>query len=441
MLRGGLLLSVSSLYELRDLSDAGVEIPLDVDAIAPLGLSKAVDACGYLPHVLYQAGEEKVVMTTESRPYERVAAGLRTRIASGEWRPGELIPGRRALAAEYSVAPATLERAAGMLIAEGLLSALDRRGTFVAQRREPAPPTSEERPPVISSARGALQATVGIIAGVVPYGSPELLREQWPAQILAGLEHDLSAERGLTQRFLNLAHKGKEDLTPAQAAGQLLSDGVQAVVVIGHADLQEAIALCEAAGVPLISLEYDPVPFPVPQVYVDSAAGGTLAARHLRERGYHHLTFLRPFATVWTDARLSGARAVTGPDGLRVFPVETTHPVPMVAAEQAKTGFTAGRALLEAGFEPGTGVIAPNDAVAVGFMRAATERGLVPGKDYGMVGFDDRHREAHLTSLRPPLDQMGEEGARLVVRLLRGEASATRVALQHRLIARSSTAR
>jgi len=55
---------------------------------------------------------------------------------------------------------------------------------------------------------------------------------------------------------------------------------------------------------------------------------------------------------------------------------------------------------------------------------------LVPGKDYGIVGFDDWHREAHLTSLRPPLDQMGEEGlawwcgcARRSVRDPRGPAA------------------
>ena len=70
-------------------------------------------------------------MKSAPRPYERVAEGLRRRIAAGEWRPGEMIPGRRALAAHYGVAPATLERAAGMLIAEGLIYAMDDNEFFV----------------------------------------------------------------------------------------------------------------------------------------------------------------------------------------------------------------------------------------------------------------------------------------------------------------------
>ena len=45
---------------------------------------------------------------------------LKERIAAGEWQPGEMIPARRVLAAEYDVALATLERAAGQLIAEGM---------------------------------------------------------------------------------------------------------------------------------------------------------------------------------------------------------------------------------------------------------------------------------------------------------------------------------
>ncbi len=90
-----------------------------------------------------------------------------------------------------------------------------------------------------------------------------------------------------------------------------------------------------------------------------------------------------------------------------------------------------GRALLKAGFEPRTGVVAPNDDIALGFMAAAQERGFEAGRDYGIIGFDDCHREAHLTSLRLPLEQLGKEAAALVLRQLRGETVPLRIALQH----------
>jgi len=125
---------------------------------------------------------------------------------------------------------------------------------------------------------------------------------------------------------------------------------------------------------------------------------------------------------------------------LRVFPATAVDGALLGADEQEAAGYAAGRALLRVAWRAGTGVIAPNDNVALGFMRAAAERGLAAGEDYAIVGFDDWHREAHLTSLRPPLDALGEEGARLVARLLRGEDAVSRIALQHQLIARSSSA-
>lgn len=373
------------------------------------------------------------------RPYEMVAEKLRARIALGEWQPGQLMPGRRSLAAEYDVASATLERAVGMLIAEGVVSASDRRGTFVSHRHADHGRPIAEPPTVMTAQRALLRATVGIVASVIPYGSPEP-EPQWPARILASLEHGLSTERGVTQRFVNLAHNDQPGLTLPQAVDRLVADGSQVVVTIGYPDLEDTLRRCEAAATPLICVEYDPVPLPVPQIYIDNATGGALAARHLRERGYANLTFLRPFSAVWAEARLSGARTATGQHGLRVFPLDAAPLVSMDARDQERAGYAAGTAILQTSFEPGTGLIAPNDSVAMGFIRSAQERGLAPGKDFGIVGFDDWSREANLTSLRPPLEAMGEEGARLVLQILRGESIATRIVLQHRLIARSSTA-
>jgi len=351
----------------------------------------------------------------------------------------------------------TLQRRLALIVRQkGLVSEGEGRGRRyripVTEKRalssdqeieSPVFPLAEEEPLTVSStsSRTPLMATVGIIAEIVHYKMPEMQNMQWPAQILAAFEHGLSVEQHVIQRFLNLGNVAGGRLNPAQAVEQLLSDGVDAVVVVGNHNLEVAIRLCEAAGVPLIALEYDRVPHPVHQVYVDSAVGGTLAARHLRERSYRNLIYLRPYSNTWVEARLLGARAVTGPDGLRVFPTEPTQGTPAIDGVHEKTGYEVGCVLLNAAFEPGTGVIAPNDFLAKGFMRAASERGLVPGKDYGIIGFDDRCREEHLTSLRPPIHQIGEEGARLMVRLLRGDTSATRIALQHRLISRASTAK
>jgi LacI family transcriptional regulator len=106
---------------------------------------------------------------------------------------------------------------------------------------------------------------------------------------------------------------------------------------------------------------------------------------------------------------------------------------------QRETARASAAVLLGTSFERGTGVIAPNDAAGEAFMEAAEQHGLIAGRDYGIVGFDDQARETGLTSLRPPLQALGEEAARIVVRLLRGQNAPARVALHHQIMPRAST--
>lgn len=365
---------------------------------------------------------------------------MRERVLSGRWRDGEMLPARAALAEEYGVALGTLERAVAVLISEGILCADSGRGTFVS-----APPPEVRqvagRTPSLALRGDTLNATVGIIANVIPWDKPETWSGQWSVQVLNACEQALSSERGVIQRFFNLVPALGQDVTPAHAVRELLAEGVDALLIIGTCDLGDAEALVEGTGIPLVCAEYVTSPAAMTQVCIDNTAGGVVAVRHLRTRGYRHLTYFRPFPSDWVEARLAGAQRAAGLDALRVFPLKPARFTPGIGALQMQQmAIEAGRALLRAGFEPGTGVVAPNDDIALGFMAAAQARGLEAGKDYGIIGFDDCHREAHLTSLRLPLEQLGKEAAGLVLRQLRGETVPLRIALQHQLIARSSTA-
>jgi DNA-binding GntR family transcriptional regulator len=64
-----------------------------------------------------------------------VAAALRERIDSGEWLPGEALPGVVALAGEYGVGKSTVARAVKILVGEGRLYTVRGWGTFVAEKR------------------------------------------------------------------------------------------------------------------------------------------------------------------------------------------------------------------------------------------------------------------------------------------------------------------
>jgi len=352
-----------------------------------------------------------------------------------------MIPGRQQLAKQHGVALGTIERAVATLISEGLLRAADRRGTFVTALSADSGRPHGESPPGHAPSQ-SLVATVGIVAAVVPYESGNTYEGQWPVQVLHGCEHRLAAESGLTIRFLNTVVPGHRGLSVSAAATRLLDEHVDAAILIQPEPAPNVLERFAAAKVPLVLAWFNPCDVKFPQLYIDDIAGGALAARHLFERGYRRLLFFQPFTSVWTEQRLAGVKSAVENLGrtpeLRVLPA---HPTKAFGWGDAQQTVARNRAqeILAANWKPGTGVIAPNDSAAEGFMAAATARGLVAGRDYGIVGFDDRARACGLTSLRPPLAAMGEEAARLVVRLLRGEDAPSHVALRHRLIARTST--
>ncbi|GGW61179.1 hypothetical protein GCM10010320_47880 [Streptomyces caelestis] len=65
--------------------------------------------------------------------YEQIADDLRTRIANGEFGPGELLPSGRDLAEQWSVSRATVVKAYDVLRADGLVVA--RQGAGSSRRR------------------------------------------------------------------------------------------------------------------------------------------------------------------------------------------------------------------------------------------------------------------------------------------------------------------
>jgi GntR family transcriptional regulator len=67
-----------------------------------------------------------------TRPiYLQLRDALMQRIASGEWRPGQVIPNEGDLAREFNVSPGTMRKALGLIETERLVTRKQGRGTFV----------------------------------------------------------------------------------------------------------------------------------------------------------------------------------------------------------------------------------------------------------------------------------------------------------------------
>jgi DNA-binding FadR family transcriptional regulator len=79
---------------------------------------------------------------TTTRP-QRVVAGLKGKIASGELAPGAKLPSEAELIAEYAVSRTVVREAVSRLQAEGLVETFQGRGSFVLAVPEPSSFTLE----------------------------------------------------------------------------------------------------------------------------------------------------------------------------------------------------------------------------------------------------------------------------------------------------------
>jgi DNA-binding LacI/PurR family transcriptional regulator len=88
--------------------------------------------------------------------------------------------------------------------------------------------------------------------------------------------------------------------------------------------------------------------------------------------------------------------------------------------------------------------VALNDTLALGAFRAVQERGLLPGRDLSIVGFDDVPMALYvwppLTSIRQPVRLAGRKCVEILVNLLEGQPPAiTQVLLAPELVVRQSS--
>lgn len=188
-------------------------------------------------------------------------------------------------------------------------------------------------------------------------------------------------------------------------------------------------------------------------VVIDDHAAGKELALHLRRLGHRRIFLVaeaaypaqailkeyRPAefeALVDTYAdygfadylRLSGL--VEGLAGLDVTIVPA-------GTNSRRAGRAAGTLVLDRTDRP-TAVVAMSDVMALGFMDACRQRGLVPGEDISVAGFDGlpETAEAGLTTVRQPVADKGRIAAELLLDPSRPER---RIILPHELIVRRST--
>jgi LacI family transcriptional regulator, galactose operon repressor len=157
-----------------------------------------------------------------------------------------------------------------------------------------------------------------------------------------------------------------------------------------------------------------------PSVTVDDEHGGYLAARHLLEQGHRRLGLVAgPRYTSTSSDREQGFLRACAEAGVSVAPEYIIE-----AGFDVEAGHSAAQ-ILQTRQDPPTGIFAMTDYSALGVIGAYRERGLEVGRDFALIGYHDMSTSAQLsiplTSLRSPLEDVGDHAAQLLLQRMAGE--------------------
>jgi DNA-binding LacI/PurR family transcriptional regulator len=254
-----------------------------------------------------------------------------------------------------------------------------------------------------------------------------------PASLLAAFEQ-AAGEAGFAVGVTSVRTLDRESI--AAAVDRHLDQGVAGLVVIAPvASADEALSAIPD-GVPLVTVDGDPERAHA-LVTVDQVAGARAATEHLLAAGHRTVWHVSGPAD-WYDAagRVEGWRQALHAAGAEVPPL-------LPADWSASAGYAAG--LVLARMSEVTAVFAANDHLALGLLRALSERGRRVPQEVSVVGFDDVPEAAYfippLTTVRPDFFAVARAGLDLLLARMADPARAPgRVVLAPALVVRDSVA-
>ena len=262
---------------------------------------------------------------------------------------------------------------------------------------------------------------------------PDIVNPFFPAVVKAVEGALYGREVGLF-----LCDAGESSLLEAKRLSALLARQVDGVLISPVDEVQSKKAVVTAVhSVPLVQVDRC-VAVQSDMVAVDNALGTRLLIEHLVDQG------CSSFAFVTTAARLSPTRERLEAYEKAVLEVDEPSSRRVIAGElTVQWGREAARRLLSEGGLPDA-VVCANDMIAVGVLGTLSAAGVRVPADVAISGYDDsilaENSDPPLTSIRQPLELLGEEAVRLLLSGIDDRSLPARaVKLSPELVVRRST--
>jgi DNA-binding LacI/PurR family transcriptional regulator len=269
--------------------------------------------------------------------------------------------------------------------------------------------------------------TLGIVVTTVA--------DPFVAEVIAGVE-DVAQRDGYAVYLANSNADPEREISAVRSFGERRVDGV---LVMASRVGSMYMPLLHELHVPIVLIDNQhPGEFAY-SISIDDRAGARLAVGHLVKLGHGRIAYIGDrYGLQSEEDRLRGYI-----DELQGASLNVNSELITFGDGKPEGGQRAMKSLL-ALREPPTAVFCYNDMTAMGALRCLhAEKYRVP-QMMSVAGFDDLSMssflEPPLTTVRQPKADMGRRAARMVLELLKGNESESRVRVPGTLVVRNSTA-
>ncbi len=265
--------------------------------------------------------------------------------------------------------------------------------------------------------------TIGVIA--------EEIGDAYGSMVISGIEEYL---RKNNYFFLTVIHRHDPKLLQTYAQ-MLLTRGVEGFITTDT-------SLTEKLALPTVAVAGHKRVEGLTNIVLDHTRAARLALEHLRDLGHQEIAFIKG-QTMSSDStvRWNAICEVAQQLGVRIRPELTIQLEGFDSTPGIGYSFTK---QLLARKHPFTALFAYNDIAAIGSIWAFREAGLRVPEDISIVGFDDIPGAAYanpgLTTVRQPLQKMGQIAAQTVVDQIEGRGEyVPEIAIEPEFVIRQST--
>jgi DNA-binding LacI/PurR family transcriptional regulator len=203
-----------------------------------------------------------------------------------------------------------------------------------------------------------------------------------------------------------------------------LSNRAEGMILLGYGDyLTAEVRLRRLAESGAHFVIWGPQLKGLPGHYLacDNVLGGRLATEHLLGLGRRRIAFVGSVSDQWPEfkQRFEGYSLALREAGLAL-----SRGLQVPAQSLDSAGYAAGITLLSSG-EPFDAVFAASDLIAIGLMRALSERGVAVPEEVAVVGFDDisiaSYVDPPLTTVRQDTVEVSRMLVDRLVELIEGD--------------------